>query len=53
METAALYLNAARFGKNALGLFTISDSIVTGESLPAEDRQTTFRDMMTIALEIA
>ncbi len=53
METAALYLNAARFGKNALGLFTISDSIVTGESLPAEERQNSFRDMMTIALEIA
>ncbi len=53
METAMLYLNAARAGKRALGLFTISDSLVTGESLPAEDRQTTFLDMMKIALEIA
>ena len=40
-------------GKNALALLTISDSLVTGESLPAEDRQTTFTRMMEIALEIA
>ena len=53
MESAALYLNAARAGKNALAICTISDHIVTGESLPAEDRQTTFTQMMEIALEIA
>lgn len=53
MESAALYLNAARAGKNALCICTISDSIVTGESLPAEERQTSFREMMQIALEIA
>jgi len=53
MESAALYLNAARADKNALCLCTISDSIVTGESLPAEERQISFRDMMKIALEIA
>lgn len=53
METYALYLNAAAAGKNALTLLTISDSLVTGESLPAEDRQTTFTKMMEIALEIA
>ncbi|MBR2823015.1 MAG: purine-nucleoside phosphorylase [Clostridia bacterium] len=53
MEAAALYLNAARAGKNALCLCTISDSIVTGEALPAEDRQLTFTEMMEIALEIA
>ena len=53
METYALYLNAAAAGKNALTLLTISDSLVTGESLPAEDRQTTFTRMMEIALEIA
>ena len=53
MEAYALYLNAAAAGKNALALLTISDSIVTGESLPAEDRQTTFTRMMEIALEIA
>ena len=53
METYALYLNAAAAGKNALTLLTISDSLVTGESLPAEDRQNTFTRMMEIALEIA
>ena len=53
MEAYALYLNAAAAGKNALALLTISDSVVTGESLPAEDRQNTFTKMMEIALEIA
>ncbi len=53
MEAYALYLNAAAAGKNALALLTISDSLVTGESLPAEDRQNTFTRMMDIALEIA
>ena len=53
METYALYLNAAAAGKNALTLLTISDSLVTGESLPAEARQNTFTRMMEIALEIA
>ena len=53
MEAYALYLNAAAAGKNALALLTISDSLVTGEALPAEDRQNTFTRMMEIALEIA
>lgn len=53
MEAAALYMNAAQAKKNALCLLTISDSLVTGESLSAEDRQTSFTDMMEIALEIA
>lgn len=53
MEAYALYLNAAAAGKNALALLTISDSIVTGEALSAEDRQNTFTKMMEIALEIA
>ena len=53
MEAYALYLNAAAAGKNALALLTISDSLVTGEALPAEERQTTFTKMMDIALEIA
>ena len=53
MEAAALYLNAARAGKNALCICTISDSLVTGEALPAEERQVSFREMMEIALEIA
>ena len=53
MEAYALYLNAAHAGKNALALLTISDSLVTGEALPAQERQTSFTDMMKIALEIA
>lgn len=53
MESAALYMNAARAGKNALTICTISDSLVTGEETTAEERQTSFHDMMKIALEIA
>ena len=53
MEAAGLYMNAARAGKNALAICTISDHLFTGESLPAEERQTTFTQMMEIALEIA
>nr|WP_319487833.1 purine-nucleoside phosphorylase [uncultured Caproiciproducens sp.] len=53
MEAAALYMNAARAGKNALCLLTISDCPFTGESLPAQERQTGFTQMMEIALEIA
>ncbi|HHT96308.1 MAG TPA: purine-nucleoside phosphorylase [Clostridiales bacterium] len=53
MEAAGLYLNAARAGKKALCILTISDHVFTGESLSAEDRQNTFHEMMEIALEIA
>lgn len=53
MEAAALYMNAARAGKKALCMLTISDHVFTGESLSAEERQTTFHEMMEIALEIA
>lgn len=53
MEAAALYMNAARAGKKALCILTISDHVFTGEALSAEDRQNTFREMMEIALEIA
>ncbi len=53
MEAAALYLNAARAGKNALCICTISDSLVTGEACTAEERQNTFTAMMELALEIA
>ena len=53
MESAALYMNAARAGKNALCLCTISDNPFTGEGLDAEARQLTFTKMMEIALEIA
>lgn len=53
MESAALYANAAYAGVNALCILTISDSLVTGESLSAEERQNSFTDMMKVALEIA
>ena len=53
MEAAALYMTAAKLGKRALAICSISDSIVTGEELPAADRQTTFTTMMKIALETA
>lgn len=53
MEAAALYLNAARAGKKALALCTISDNPFTGEGLTAAERQNTFTQMMEIALEIA
>ncbi len=53
MESAALYMNAARAGKNALCLCTISDNPFTGEGLTAEERQNSFTKMMEIALEIA
>ncbi len=53
MEAAALYLNAAKAGKNALSICTISDDPFTGEGLSAEERQNSFTKMMEIALEIA
>ena len=53
MESAALYCNAAEAGKRALTICTISDSLVTGEELPPADRQSTFTQMMEIALETA
>ncbi|MDO4298936.1 MAG: purine-nucleoside phosphorylase [Lachnospiraceae bacterium] len=53
MEAAALYMNAARTGKNALAICTISDSIITGEATSAEERQSSFNDMVKIALETA
>lgn len=53
MEAAALYMNAARAGKKALCILTISDHVFTGASLSSDDRQSTFRDMMEIALDIA
>ena len=53
MESAALYMNAARAGKNALCICTISDSLVTHEECTAEERQNAFTKMMRLALEIA
>lgn len=53
MEAAALYMNAAYSGKKALAICTVSDHIIRGEALDADARQSTFTDMMTIALNIA
>lgn len=53
MEAAALYMNAARCGKNALAILTVSDHLLTGESLSSDDRQNTFTDMMKLSLETA
>lgn len=53
MEAAALYMEAARAGKNALCICTISDHMVTGESCSSEERQTAFATMMEVALETA
>ncbi len=53
METAALYMNAARTGKNALCILTVSDCPLKNLSTSAEERQSSFRDMMETALETA
>ena len=53
MEAAALYMNAARAGKKALCMLTISDHLYTGEALSAEERQTSFYEMMEVALKLA
>ncbi len=53
MEAAALYCTAAYTGKRALAICAISDNIVTGEELDAEERQNSFTTMMKVALETA
>jgi purine-nucleoside phosphorylase len=53
METAELYTLAAKYGREALALVTISDSLITHEKTSAEERQTTFTRMMEVALETA
>lgn len=53
MEAAALYMNAAHLGKRALAICTVSDHLVTGESLDADARQNSFTEMMEIALNTA
>lgn len=53
METAALYLLAAQFQVQALAILTVSDHLLTHESTNAEERQTSFNDMVKIALETA
>lgn len=51
MEAAALYTTAAKFGVDALALLTVSDHFITGELTTAEERQTTFTNMIEVALE--
>lgn len=53
MEAAELYTLAAKYGRRALALVTISDSLVTGEATSSEERQSTFLQMMEVALETA
>ncbi|MFC4558629.1 purine-nucleoside phosphorylase [Virgibacillus kekensis] len=53
METTALYTLAAKFDRQALSILTVSDHILTGEETTAEERQTTFKEMMEIALDAA
>jgi len=53
MECAELYTLAAKYGREALGVLTVSDSLITGEETSAEERQNTFTRMMETALETA
>ncbi|MCB1356839.1 MAG: purine-nucleoside phosphorylase [Maritimibacter sp.] len=53
MEAAELYILAARYGVRALAVLTVSDSLVTGEALPSDQREQSFGDMVEIALEAA
>ena len=53
MEAAALYMNAARYNKNALAMCTVSDHLITGESTTSEERRVAFKEMMTLALDVA
>ena len=53
MEAAALYLLAAKYHVQALALFTTSDHLLTGQACSAEERQTSFNDMITLALNTA
>lgn len=53
MEAAALYTLAAKYGCQALAVLTVSDHILTGEATTSEERQTTFNEMIEVALETA
>ncbi|WP_167628245.1 purine-nucleoside phosphorylase [Listeria valentina] len=53
MEAAALYMLAQKYGRHALAILTVSDHILTGEETTALERQTTFGDMIEVALEAA
>ncbi|MCP8617771.1 purine-nucleoside phosphorylase [Salirhabdus salicampi] len=53
METTALYTLAAKFNRKALSVLTVSDHVLTGEETTAQERQTTFNDMIHVALDAA
>lgn len=53
MESSALYTLAAKYKRNALSVLTVSDHILTGEETSADERQTTFNEMIEVALEAA
>ncbi|KAB7673036.1 purine-nucleoside phosphorylase [Bacillus sp. B1-b2] len=53
MESSALYTIAAKFNRKALSVLTVSDHILTGEETTAQERQTTFNEMIEVALEAA
>jgi purine-nucleoside phosphorylase len=53
MEAAALYTLAARFGVKALTICTMTDCLITKEEIDAEQRQTSLRDMVEVALDVA
>ncbi len=53
METTALYTLAAKYNRQALSVLTVSDHILTGEETSSEERQTTFNEMIEVALEAA
>lgn len=53
METTALYTLAAKFNRKALSVLTVSDHIITGEETTAQERQTTFNEMIEVSLEAA
>ena len=53
MESAALYFNAQKYKKNALAICSVSDNLITGESLTADERESSFSNMIVLALEVA
>ncbi len=53
MEAAGLYTLAAKYNRRALAILTISDHLITGEETSSDERETTFNDMMIVALETA
>lgn len=53
MESTALYTLAAKFRRQALSILTVSDHVITGEETTAKERETTFKDMVEIALDTA